>query len=122
MSPRARKPAHYALSFLPGVPVDLDVLDRLDPALAAAALAALDDLAHGRQRGKALGQRHVTGDLSGLLRLRFDLPATRPATFRIVYRLVANDTVAEVVAVGARGGHAVYQAALARLGEQSDPS
>lgn len=54
--------------------------------------------------------------------------------FRVVYRLVENDTVAEndsvaeedsvaeVVAVGGRGGHAVYQAALARLGEQPDPS
>lgn len=93
MSRRARKPAHHALSYLPDVPADLDSLDQRDPALAAAALAALDDPAHGRQRGKALGERHVTGDLSGLPRLRFDLPGTRPTTFRIVYRLLENDTV-----------------------------
>lgn len=122
MRRRERKPAHYALSYLPDVPTDLDALDRLDPALAAAAIAALDGLAPGRQRGKALGERHVTGDLSGLLRLRFDLPGTRPAMLRVVYRLVDNDNVAEVVAVGGRGGHAVYQVALARLGEQPGPS
>jgi hypothetical protein len=40
--------------------------------------------------------------------------------FRVVYRLVDDDGVAEVVAVGARGGHDVYHAALARLTDPGD--
>ncbi|MGI8761465.1 MAG: hypothetical protein ACR2LF_09295 [Jatrophihabitantaceae bacterium] len=50
----------------------------MDGALVDAALAAVDDLTYGRQRGKLLGVRHVTGDLTGLLRLRFDLPRSAP--------------------------------------------
>jgi hypothetical protein len=121
VSRRERKPAHHVLSYLPSVVGDLDALEQVDPALAAAALAALDDLAYGRQRGKALGERHVTGDLTGLLRLRFDVSGARPPRFRIVYRLVENDTVAEVIAVAARAGHTVYQVALTRLDDPTDP-
>lgn len=117
MSRRADKPAHHALSYLPQVAADLDALDRLDPELAAAALATLDDLAHGRQRGKVLGTRNITGDLTGLARLRFDLPGVRPLRFRVVYRLMENDAVAEIVAIGERGGHAFYREALARLAD-----
>ncbi len=118
MSRRADRPARHALSYLPQVAADLDKLDRLDRELAAVAMATLDDLAHGRQRGKVLGARNVTGDLTGLARLRFDRPGVRPARFRVVYRLIEDDALAEIVAIGERGGHAVYREALARLGAE----
>ncbi|MGH3922221.1 MAG: hypothetical protein ACRDTT_05010 [Pseudonocardiaceae bacterium] len=37
-------------------------LTAADEQLADAALAALEDIAHHRQRGKLLGKRNVTGD------------------------------------------------------------
>lgn len=86
------KSAKVERRYPPAVVDDLAVLAGLDPGLVDAALAAVDDLAFGRQRGKLLGERHVTGDLTGLARLRFDVPGTHPARFRIVYRLLQHDT------------------------------
>ncbi len=75
----------------------------------------MEDLAFGRQVGKLLGERHVTGDLTGLARLRFDLAGVRRPRFGIVYRLVQDDTVLEVLAIGERADHVVYRDTLARL-------
>lgn len=98
--------------------VDLRDLAQFDDALIDAALQAITDLAEHRKTGKLLGDPHVSGDLTGFRRLRFDLPDTKPERFRVIYRLVPNDTdpgTVEVIAVGPRGGHAVYQAAVSRL-------
>lgn len=81
----ARNP--YTIIWLPAAPADLLALNAADEKLADAALAALDDIAHHRQRGKLLGKRNVSGDLTGLYRLRFDVPGQHPPQFRIVYRL-----------------------------------
>ena len=112
---RAAKTAKYERRYAGEVIEDLRLLGEIDPVLVDAALAAIEDLAFGRQRGKLLGERYVTGDLTGLSRLRFDLPGQRPARFRIVYRLIDNDTVVEVLAVGERTDHVVYRDTLARL-------
>ncbi len=105
-------------SLLPQVLDDLRGLSELDEELVDAALQAISDLASRRRIGKALGARLVSGDLEGCRRLRFDLPGQRPERYRIVYRLRPTegepDTV-EVISVGPRGGHAVYQEAVTRL-------
>lgn len=100
---RAVKTAKYERRYTPEIVADLAALREFDPALLAAALAAIEDLAFGRQRGKLLGDRHVSGDLTGLARPRFDLPGQHPTRYRIVYRLIENDTVIEVLA--ADGAH-----------------
>ena len=99
---------------------DLKVLARVDSGLVDAALAAVEDLAFGRARGKQLGQRHVSGDLTGLSRLRFDLAGQHPARFRIVYRLIENNTIVEILAIGERADHVVYRDTLARLDPTGD--
>ncbi len=109
--------AKYAQAFDPAVLADdLPLLAATDPALVDAALSAVDDLAAGRQTGKELGQRNVSGDLTGLRRLRFDLTQARPMRYRVVYRLV-NDTV-EVIAIGERRDHVIYRAAVGRLPDE----
>lgn len=106
--------AKYAQTFDPAVLThDLPLLAATDPALIEAALAAVDDLCAGHQTGKELGRRHVSGDLTGLRRLRFDLRATQPMRYRVIYRVV-NDTL-EVIAIGERRDHAIYRAAVGRL-------
>lgn len=112
----ARTPYHRTL--LPEVVDDLRNLALFDDGLIDSALQAITDLAEHRKTGKALGDRHVSGDLTGNRRLRFDLPGTKPERFRVIYRLIPNDTdpdTVEVIAVGPRGGHAAYQAAVSRL-------
>ncbi len=106
----------YAITWLPAAPADLLALNAVDEHLADAALVALDDVAHHRQRGKVLGKRNISGDLSGLYRLRFDAPGERPQRFRIVYRLTPAErpTTVEVVALGLRTDHAIYREAVAR--------
>lgn len=97
---------------------DLRALAEIDDQLVDAAFQAITDLAERRKTGKRLGNRHVSGDLSGTRRLRFDHPGARPERFRIIYRLLPDDhdpDTIEVIAVGPRGGHAAYQAAVARL-------
>lgn len=107
-------------SLLPQIPADLRLLAEEDEALVDAALQAITDLAEHRKTGKLLGDRHVSGDLTGVRRLKFDLPDEDLERYRIVYRLVPDegraDTV-EVIAVGRRGGHAVYLAAVERLAD-----
>lgn len=109
-------PYHRVL--LPEVLDDLHALAAIDDKLVDAALQAIADLAHYRKTGKRLGDRHVSGDLTGTRRLPFDLPGQRPERFRIVYRLRPDerdpDTV-HVIAIGPRRGHAAYQTASARL-------
>lgn len=106
----------YAITWLPAAPADLLALNAADEQLADAALTALDDIAYHRQRGKVLGRRNISGDLSGLYRIRFDAPGQRPQRFRIVYRLTPAEqpTTVEVVALGPRADHAIYREAVAR--------
>lgn len=119
MSPRADKRPRFQLSYLPDVAADLAEPARFDPDLLTAVTTAINGLAFGRQRGKLLDERHVTGDLTGLLRLRVDLPAVRPTRYRIVYRLLEQDTVIEVLAIGERADHAVYRDVLSRLNDRA---
>jgi hypothetical protein len=101
------KPFHRAL--LPQVLDDLRALADIDDALVDAGLQAVTDLARRRKTGKALGARHVSGDLSGCRRLRFDLPGHKSERFRVIYRLQPNDTrpdTVEIISIGPRGGHA----------------
>lgn len=126
MSRRSSRPAKYEVVFLPDVlTLDLPAIAAVDAALLDGVAAAVDDLAHGRQRGKALGERHVSGDLTGLLRLRFDVAGrTRQHRYRIVYRHLVDETVEvmEIVAVGERSDHDVYRVSLARVPEPDPPS
>lgn len=80
----------------------------------AAAAAIVDDLVHGRVTGKQLGSRHVSGDLTGLARVKFDVPGQRPQRFRLVHRQ-RDDRTREIIAIGVRDQHAIYQAAVRRL-------
>lgn len=106
----------YGITWLPAAPADLLALNAEDEQLADAALAVLDDVAHHRQHGKLLGQRNISGDLTGLYRLRFDAPGQWPQRFRLVYRLTPAErpTTVEVVALGLRADHAIYREAVAR--------
>jgi hypothetical protein len=117
--PRRKQPddsaARFERRYAPAVVGDLAVLRAINARLVDAALAAVEDLAFGRQVGKLLGDRHVTGDLTGLSRLRFDLAGEHPLRFRIVYRLIEHDTVIEVLAIGERADLIVYRDTLARL-------
>lgn len=83
---RRAKPARYRLAAHPAVPGDLVALAAYGPEAVAAARTALDDLAHGRVTGKALGDRRVSGDLTGLASVKFDAPGqpnpTVPAGLR----------------------------------------
>jgi hypothetical protein len=79
-----------------------------------AAQAILDDLTHGRVRGKLLGDRRVSGDLIGLARVKFDIPSQRPQRFRVVYQQT-DDNTRHVVAIGLRDEHAIYRTAVRRV-------
>ena len=48
------------------------------------------------------------------------LPDQHPARFRIVYRLVADGTVIDVLAIGERADHVVYRDTVARLDPTAD--
>jgi len=82
----------------------------------AAAAAIADDLAHGRVVGKQLGDRNISGDLSELARVKFDVANQRPQRFRLVYRQL-DDATREIVAVGPRDEHAIYRLAARRYAE-----
>jgi hypothetical protein len=116
---KADNAERFERRYLPAVVGDLAVLRAINARLVDAALAAVENLAFGRQVGKLLGDRHVTGDLTGLSRLRFDLAGQHPLRFRIVYRLLNDDTdelpVIEVLAIGERADLIVYRDTLARL-------
>lgn len=108
----------YHRALLPQVLDDLRALAEFDDRLVDAALQAIVDSPSIARRASASGARHVSGDLEGCRRVRFDLPGERPERFRIIYKLRPDEATAdtvEVIAVGPRGGHAAYQAAVARL-------
>lgn len=110
------EPLHRSL--LPQVLDDLRALNDIDPDLVDAALQAVTDLAQHRKTGKLLGARHVSGDLTGTRRLKFDLADERPERFRVIFRLLPDDDTpdtVEVIAIGLRGDHTAYRAAVARL-------
>ncbi|MGH3261037.1 MAG: hypothetical protein ACRDNS_03475 [Trebonia sp.] len=106
--------ARFVLSFGLDVPADLAALERLAPDVLDAARAIVDDLARGRVRGKQLGDRHVSGDLTGLARVKFDVLGQRPQRFRVVYRQI-DDATRHVIAIGLRDEHAVYRTARQRV-------
>jgi len=114
VSQRKRAP-HFILSFGPLVAVDLVALEEIDPAAVDAAEGIFDDLAHGRVTGKLLGTRQISGDLTSLARVKFDLSERRPQRFRLLYREL-NDAILEIIAIGPRDEHAIYRAAAQRLG------
>jgi hypothetical protein len=103
VSPRRPEPhPHYRLSWTAPDRNDVVALAAEQSAdVAAAALAAATDVEFGRRRGNALGDRKVTGDLSGLYRVKFDVPDHRPERFRSVYRHVRAELV-EILIVGKR--------------------
>ena len=73
----------------------------------AAAVAIADDLAHGHIiDGKELGHRHVSGNLTGFARVKFDDSGQRPQRFRLIYRQL-DDVTLEIVAIGPRDEHAI---------------
>jgi len=78
---------HYRLNWTASARNDVVALTAEQGAdVAGAALIAATDVGYGRRRGKALGDRNVTGNLSGLFRVKFDLAGHRPERFRLVYR------------------------------------
>lgn len=113
MSRRQPRSPRYVVTAHPSVDTDLEVLYAVDPAVFDAAEAIVDDLAYGRVRGKGLGERHVTADLTGLARVKFDVAGHRPERFRLVYR--ETGPTREILAIGLRDEHAIYRAAAARL-------
>jgi hypothetical protein len=64
--------------------------------------------------GKALGLRHVSGDLTGLASVKFDLPDSPTRRFRLVYAELDASTRG-LLAVGVRDEHAIYRLAVERL-------
>lgn len=111
---RRAKPARYRLAAHPAVPDDLLALAVYGPEAVAAARTALDDLAHGRVTGKALGDRRVSGDLTGLASVKFDVPGSPTRRFRLVYGDISRDTRG-LVAIGVRDEHAIYRLAAERI-------
>ena len=64
--------------------------------------------------GKALGDRRVSGDLTGLASVKFDVPGSPTRRFRLVYGDISRDTRG-VVAIGVRDEHAIYRLAVERI-------
>ncbi len=118
MSAAPRSPRY---DVVPGEDVLADVaaLAAYGPDIVAAAVAIIDDLAYGGVVGKDLGHRCVSGDLSGLARVKFDAPGWRPPRFRLVYRQ-ADATTREILAIGPRDQHTIYRIAVRRLAEGDD--
>ncbi len=117
---RRAKPARYRVSAHPAVAEDLVALAAYGPQVVSAARAALDDLAHGRVTGKPLGARHVSGDLTGLASVKFDIPRSPTRRFRLVYGDLDAETRG-VVAIGARDEHGIYRLAVARMQASEGP-
>ena len=93
---------------------DLETLQKNSPSLAQAALAAVDDLVNHRKVGSELGQRRTSGDLSGLRRLKFDLPGTQPERYRIVYQAIDEHTI-RIWGIGPRASQWIYRLVDSRL-------
>lgn len=111
---RRAKPARYRLRAHPDIPKDLAALATYGPHAVAAARAALDDLAHGKVTGKLLGARHVSGDLTALASVKFDVPGSPTRRFRLVYGEI-DAGMGGVVAIGVRDAHATYRLAVERM-------
>jgi hypothetical protein len=120
VSPTGRRP-RYRLVFHPAVADDIEALAPYGPEVIAAARAALDDLAHGRVTGKALGVRQVSGDLTGLARVKFDVPGTGAPRFRLLYADIRAG-IRAVLAIGVRDEHAIYRMAVERITAPVEPS
>lgn len=103
----------YKLIFGLDIATDLAALGAVVPAALDAAQAILDDLANGRVIGKRLGDRHVSGDLTGLARVKRRGRATAAAV-RLVYRQV-DERTRDVLAIGLREEHAIYRLAARRI-------
>jgi len=112
---RPPKPARYRLRSHPAVTDDLAILAAFGPEVVAAARGTLEDLAHGRVTGKKLGIRHVSGDLTGLASVKFDVPGSPTRRFRLVYGEIDAKTCG-VLAIGLRDEHAIYRLAVKRVG------
>jgi hypothetical protein len=93
---------------------DLNLLDDTDPKLGDAAIQAVDDLCHCRKVGKALGKRKTSGDLGGLLRLKFDLPGEYPERYRVVYEETEPGKAIYIWGMGQRESQWVYRMVQAR--------
>lgn len=111
---RRERPARYRLISHPDVPDDLSALSAYGTDVVTAARAALDDLAHGRVTGKTLGERHFSGDLTGLASVKFDVPGSPTRRFRLVYAEI-DATTRGVLAIGVREEHAIYRLAVQRM-------
>jgi hypothetical protein len=111
---RPPKLARWRLTSHPGITDDLAALVGYGPDVVAAARAALDDLAHGRVIGKALGFRRVSGDLTGLASVKFDVADHPARRFRLVYADLDASTRG-ILAIGVRDEHAIYRLAVERI-------
>lgn len=114
MSVGEKPTPRYTFTFGLHIASDLEQLNAVEPAALDAAQAILDDLAHGRVTGKLLGDRDVSGDLTGLARVKFDVSGQRPQRFRVVYRRL-DDHACDIVAIGLREEHAIYRLAARRI-------
>ncbi|CAN5454407.1 hypothetical protein BH23ACT6_BH23ACT6_00110 [soil metagenome] len=110
----SRKAARYRLVAHPDVPDDLASLSTYGADAVVAARLTLDDLAHGRVTGKRLGERQVTGDLTGLTSVKFDVQNSPTRRFRLVYAEIDTNTRG-VLAIGTRKEHAIYRLAVERM-------
>lgn len=111
---RHQKPARYRLISHPDIPNDLTALSTYGAGAVTAARVALDDLANGRVTGKTLGERHISGDLTGLASVKFDVPGSPTRRFRLVYADI-DTTTRGVLALGIREEHAIYRLAVQRI-------
>ena len=98
---QSSRPPRYTLILRPEAAADVVTLAAHGSDVVAAAAAIVDDLAHGRVVGKELGDRNVSGDLTGLARVKFDIGGQRPQRFRLIYRQL-DDTTREIIAIGPR--------------------
>ena len=104
----------YRLEWVDGIEADFARLAAIDSKLVQIARQLALDVANHHAHGKALGERSVSGDLTGFYRLRFDLPKHRPQRFRLVYDRPDPNTI-RIIALGERDQHSVYREATIRL-------
>jgi len=106
------RPTPFEECWAEGALEDLQGLDASDTSVGDAELEAVDDVLHHRKRGKALGERNVSGDLSGLYRVKFDTPGSAVERYRFLYGLEGSTVT--VWGFGPRRNHAVYKLIVAR--------
>lgn len=113
MSADKQRPARYRLTFAVDVPADLIAVQMVDTAALDAAQAIIDDLPTDGCGASYSVSRTSSGDLTGLARVKFDIPSRRPQRFRLIYRQVDEGT-RHVLAIGLRDEHAIYRRAVQR--------